>query len=55
MTEFLLKFLESPALTEQFLQILNMSLSATWLVLAVIALRFLLKKAPKWVKVLHWG
>ena len=42
-------------MTELFLQILNTSLSATWLVLAVIALRFLLKKAPKWVNVLLWG
>lgn len=42
-------------MTELFLQILNMSLSASWLVLAVVALRFLLKKAPKWVNVLLWG
>ncbi|MBQ2926984.1 MAG: hypothetical protein IJD98_00260 [Oscillospiraceae bacterium] len=55
MTNLFLKFLESPALTEQFLQTLNMSLSATWLVLAVITLRFLLKKAPKWIHVLLWG
>ena len=38
-----------------FLKILNMSISASYLVLAVIALRFLLKKAPKWVNVLLWG
>ena len=32
-----------------------MSISATWLALMVIALRFLLKKAPKWVNVFLWG
>ncbi len=32
-----------------------MSLSASWLVLAVLAARFLLKKAPKWINVLLWG
>lgn len=42
-------------MTELFLQILNMSLSASWLVLAVVLLRFVLKKAPKWVNVLLWG
>ena len=38
-----------------FLKLLNMSISASWLVLAVILLRFLLKKAPKWVNVALWG
>lgn len=38
-----------------FLKILNMSINASWLVLAVLALRLLLKKAPKWVSVLMWG
>ncbi len=42
-------------MTNLFLQILNMSISATWLVLAVLLLRFTLKKAPKWVNVLLWG
>ena len=32
-----------------------MSISASWLVLAVLILRFILKKAPKWVNVLLWG
>lgn len=32
-----------------------MSISASWLVLAVLLLRFVLKKAPKWVSVLLWG
>jgi len=42
-------------MSEFFLDIVNMSISAGWLVLAVLVLRFLLKKAPKWVNVLLWG
>lgn len=38
-----------------FLKLVNMSLSASWLVLAVLALRLVLKRAPKWVNVLLWG
>ena len=32
-----------------------MSISASWLVAAVLILRLVLKKAPKWVNVLLWG
>ncbi len=38
-----------------FLKIVNMSISAGWLVLAVLLLRPLFKKAPKWISVLLWG
>ena len=38
-----------------FLKILNMSITASWLVLAVIVSRFLLKKAPKAFSVILWG
>ena len=38
-----------------FLKIVNMSISASWLVLVVLILRFVLKKAPKWVNILLWG
>ena len=38
-----------------FIKVLNMSISASWLVLAVLVLRLVLKKAPKWVSVLLWG
>ena len=38
-----------------FLSIVNMSISASWIVLAVLLLRLLLKKAPKWITVLLWG
>lgn len=42
-------------MSELFLKILNMSISAGWVVLAVVVLRLILKKAPKWVNVLLWG
>ena len=42
-------------MSELFLKILNMSISATWVVLAVVVVRLVLKKAPKWVNVLLWG
>ena len=42
-------------MNELFLKIINMSISASWLVLAVLILRLVLKKAPKWVNVLLWG
>ena len=42
-------------MSEMFLKVVNMSISAGWLVLAVLALRLILKKAPKWVNVLLWG
>lgn len=38
-----------------FLKIVNMSISASWIVLAVLLLRLLLKRAPKWITVLLWG
>lgn len=38
-----------------FLKLLNMSITAGWLILAVIVLRFLLRKAPKWISCLLWA
>ena len=38
-----------------FLKILNMSITASWLILAVVLVRLLLKKAPKWIPCLLWG
>ena len=40
---------------ELFLKTLNMSIAASWLISAVVLLRFALKKAPKWIAVLLWG
>ena len=42
-------------MVDTFLKTLNMSIAASWLILAVVLLRFILKKAPKWVAVLLWG
>jgi len=42
-------------MTDLFLKILNMSIAAGWMVLAVLLLRLLLKKAPRWSIVLLWG
>ena len=38
-----------------FLQIFNMSISASYIVLAVLLLRLILRKAPKWIMVFLWG
>ncbi len=42
-------------MTQLFLNTLNLSISAIWLVLAVLVARWLLKKAPKWADVALWG
>ena len=38
-----------------FSKVLNMSIAASWLILAVIVLRLLLRKAPKWIRCILWG
>ncbi|MBQ7687710.1 MAG: M56 family metallopeptidase [Clostridia bacterium] len=38
-----------------FLKVLNMSITASWLILAVVLTRLILKKAPKWISCLLWG
>ncbi|MBQ6840123.1 MAG: hypothetical protein IJO45_05480 [Oscillospiraceae bacterium] len=42
-------------MTAVFLKLLNMSIAASWLVLAVIFLRLFLKKGPRWIACLLWG
>lgn len=43
-------------MTDIFLKVFNLSISASWLILAVLAARFLLRRrAPKWVMPLLWG
>ena len=42
-------------MTDVFLQVLNGSFAASWLVLAVIAARLLLKKAPRWMVCALWA
>lgn len=55
MINLILKLMENEALKTAFLKLANMSISASWLVLAILVLRLVLKKAPKWVNVLLWG
>jgi len=38
-----------------FLKIVNMSITAGWLVIAVLLVRLLLKKAPKFITCIMWG
>ena len=38
-----------------FLKLLNMSITASYFVLGLLLLRFLLHKTPKWILVLLWG
>ena len=55
MINLILKLMENEALKTAFLKLANMSISASWLVLAILVLRLVLKKAPKWVNVILWG
>lgn len=40
---------------EIFLKLLNMSITAGWLILAVLCFRLLFRRIPKWVNCLLWG
>ena len=42
-------------MSEIFLNVVNMSISAGYIVLAVLLLRWILKKTPKWISVVLWG
>lgn len=42
-------------MSQFFLKVVNMSICASCLVVAVLLLRLVLKKAPKWINVLLWG
>ena len=42
-------------MTEIFIKLINLSISASWLVLAVLLLRLCLKKTPKWITCVLWG
>ena len=42
-------------MTELFLKVLSMSLSALWLLPVVLLLRLALKQSPKWIHVLLWA
>lgn len=38
-----------------FVTLVNMSITASWLVLAVIGVRLVFRKTPKWILCLLWG
>ena len=40
---------------EVFIKLLNMSITASWLILAVLCVRLLFRRIPKWVTCLLWG
>ncbi len=42
-------------MTDIFLNLVNMSLTACWLILAVVLLRLIFRRAPRWVFCLLWG
>lgn len=42
-------------MAEAFIQVLNQSIAAGWLLVAVLLLRAVLRRAPKWTMVLLWG
>lgn len=37
------------------IKVLNMSISASWLILVVLTIRLIIKKAPKWISCMLWG
>ena len=43
------------ALTQLFLKVFNMSVAASWLVMAVMVLRLIFRKAPKFLFCVLWG
>ena len=42
-------------MSESFLHVVNLNISASWLILSVLVLRMVLSRSPKWVRVLLWG
>ena len=42
-------------MADVFIELVNRSIAASWLVLAVLVLRLLLRRGPKWASVLLWG
>ena len=42
-------------MADLFLYVLNLSITASWIVLAVVILRYVLKDAPKWTNCVLWG
>ena len=40
---------------ELFLDVVNISIAASWLILFILVIRVILKKSPRWIHVLLWG
>lgn len=40
---------------ELFMKLVNMSITASWLILAVLCVRFLFRKIPRWITCFLWG
>ena len=38
-----------------FIKLFNMSITAGWLILAVLCVRFLFRNMPKWIHCVLWG
>ena len=42
-------------MSSMFIKVLNLSINASWLILAILLLRLLLRKAPKWIRCTMWA
>ena len=42
-------------MSDVFANLVRISMMANWLILAVMLLRFLLKKAPRWITCVLWA
>ena len=42
-------------MSDIFLKLLNMSLTASWLIVVVVILRLIARKTPRWIICLLWG
>lgn len=42
-------------MSELFIKLFNMSIAASWVILAVVLLRALLRRAPKWLRCVMWA
>ena len=42
-------------MSDLVLKLVNMSISAGWIVLALLLIRLIFRKIPKWVNMLLWG
>ena len=42
-------------MSDLVLKVVNMSISAGWIVLALLLIRLIFRKIPKWVNMLLWG